>query len=188
VVENPLHAVAVVQVDVQVRHALEPLAQDVDGNRRVVEDAEAAGAVGQRVVQPARDVDGERCAVAHGVGGGDRRASVRQRGFPHAHERRVVPIRREAPAMRVHNRRARAELAHHLDVFGHVNAAQFRLVDGRRRLPVQVRGQPIRLHQGAQQHQPLRFQRVRLAELILLDSRVVKKRRHYRQYTRVRAG
>jgi hypothetical protein len=29
---------------------------------------------------------------------------------------------------------------------------------------------------------------VRLAELVLLDSRVVKKRRHYRQYTRVRAG
>ena len=56
--EHPLDAVAVVDVDVDVRDPLGALVeQPLDADRDVVVDAEAAGPVGHRVVQAAGDVD-----------------------------------------------------------------------------------------------------------------------------------
>ena len=59
VVEDGLHTIAVMHVHV---HVGDPLAagiqQPADGDRQIVVDAEAAGVIGHRVMQPAADVAG----------------------------------------------------------------------------------------------------------------------------------
>ena len=49
-VEDALRAIAVMQVDVEDRHARALLAQALRGDRRIVEEAEAAGDVGEGVM------------------------------------------------------------------------------------------------------------------------------------------
>ena len=92
VVERRLHAVAVVDVDVDVGDALEAVVQQPgDGDRAVVVDAEARGPVGHRVVQPARDVDGALGPPLGDLARRRQRAAADQRaGLVHPEEDRVV--------------------------------------------------------------------------------------------------
>jgi hypothetical protein len=57
--EDTLRSVAVVSVDVDIRHAADAaVEQPLDGNRRIVVDAEAAGPFAGRVVHAATEVHG----------------------------------------------------------------------------------------------------------------------------------
>jgi calcium-translocating P-type ATPase len=92
VVEDRLHPVAVVHVDVDVRDALGAARQQPgDRDRRIVVDAEPAGPIGHRVMQPARDV---RPVLGvprpYRPGGRQRRASDQRGCLVHTCEDRVV--------------------------------------------------------------------------------------------------
>ena len=90
--EDPLDAVAVVDVDVDVRHALDAgVEQGLDADGDVVVDAEAAGAVGHRVVQPAGDAHRvQALAAGHLSAGLDGGADDVRRRLVHPLEDRVV--------------------------------------------------------------------------------------------------
>ncbi len=104
-VERGLHAIAVMRVDVDVCHAQPALAQPHDGQHRVVDVAEAGGALVHRVVEPAREVEGAiDLAPRDQVGREQRAARHEPRAVPHAAEDRVVagpePEERGRPRMR----------------------------------------------------------------------------------------
>ena len=90
--EDRLDAVAVVDVDVDVRHPLRALVEEVlDADRDVVVDAEAGGLVAHRVVQAPGDVRRvEALAAPHLAGGLDGRADHVRGGDLHALEDGVV--------------------------------------------------------------------------------------------------
>ena len=92
VVEGCLHAIAVMDVDVDVRNSLGTLGEEgADGKDRVVEHAEAAGVAAHRVVQSAGDVDRMLDGAAPDLLGRERRPPGDQRrGLEHSGEDRVV--------------------------------------------------------------------------------------------------
>src|SRR5207245_6718562 len=91
-VEDRLHAVAVVHVDVHVRDALGAVRQHPgDGYGGIVVDAEAAGALGHRVVQPAGRVEGVlRPGSEHSLRGHHRGARHAGGRFVHVRKDGVV--------------------------------------------------------------------------------------------------
>ena len=97
--EDPLGAVAVVDVDVDVGDALGAgVEQRLDRDGGVVVDAEARGAVGDRVVQAAAGDEGlVGPPLPHGHRPRHRRAADRGGRLVHARERRGVAARGEAP-------------------------------------------------------------------------------------------
>ncbi len=124
--EHRLDAVAVVDVEVQVGHPLGPQPQQPDDRHRgVVVHAEAAGAVGHRVVQAAGDVDGvQRVAPPHCLGGPHTAADDQRGRLVHALEHRVVGSV-EAPSAEV---RVRRRLADRIEVGRVVDQPQQRVV------------------------------------------------------------
>src|SRR3970282_2585313 len=79
-VEGELDAVAVVGVDVHVAYLPAAAAQLRDGQHRVVDIAEARGALGHGVVQPAREVEGARGLVVEDELRGQQRTAGHQLG------------------------------------------------------------------------------------------------------------
>ena len=78
-VEDALRAVAVMQVDVEDRDARGGPAQMLGGDGRIVEEAEAAGDIGEGVMagRTAERIGG-RLARLHGLGGRDRDQALQQ--------------------------------------------------------------------------------------------------------------
>ena len=86
VIEDPLHAVAVVRVDIDVHHACGVvLLQPPDRDGEVIVDAEAGGLGAARVVQSAGDAERARVLPAHDqLGRAQGRATHVRSGFVHA--------------------------------------------------------------------------------------------------------
>ena len=101
-----LHAVAVVDVEVEVEDAPARVARPRDGERRVVVDAEAAGPVGHGVVEAAAGVERVvRVAAQDRLGRPDRAAGNRRARLVHAREGRIVAGPDTRPARTVGVRR-----------------------------------------------------------------------------------
>src|SRR2546428_113611 len=84
-VERRLHAVAVVRIDVHVRHALAAPHELRDDDRGIVVDAEARRVVGHRMMQAARTVERDsRAGRDDGVHAGERRPDDGGGVFVHA--------------------------------------------------------------------------------------------------------
>jgi hypothetical protein len=94
-VEDPLHSVSVMDIDIDVGDPFERFAEDRTGDRAIVKDAEAAGAVGKRVVEAAADAVSNWSAVGDGTGGGRRGAHIGARGLKHSGKRRVISPKTE---------------------------------------------------------------------------------------------
>ena len=90
--ENGLDAVAMMDVDIDVRHFLEAcVLKRPNPERKVVERAEPAGVIGVRVVQPARDVERDvELPARDEFCGVDGAARVQPRRRPDAVERRRI--------------------------------------------------------------------------------------------------
>ncbi len=91
-VEGELHAVAVMRVDVHVGDAPAAFAQPHDCQHRVIDVAEAGGAVGHGMVQPAGEVKGAiSLALGNQLRRQERPAGHELGGLPEPREDRVVP-------------------------------------------------------------------------------------------------
>ncbi len=100
VVEEPLHAVAVVGVDIDVCDALGAGVEErSDREGAVVVDAEPGGTVGERVMKPRRGgaVDGVGRAAGDEVGGGQRGPADAECGFVHPRPGGGVAAGRKPP-------------------------------------------------------------------------------------------
>ena len=82
-VEDALRAVAVMQVDVDDRHARGEAAKVLGGDRRIVEEAEAAGDIAEGMMaRRAAERIGGAFACQHRVGGRHRRSRRSSRRCP----------------------------------------------------------------------------------------------------------
>ena len=161
-VERELHAVAVMRVDVHVGDLQTALAQRQDGQHRVVDVAEAGGAVRHRVVKPAREVEGAiRLAVRHQARGEQGAAGHELGGLPEAGEDGIV-AGAQAIARGMRHPVARAHRAQDVNVLARVEARDGLHVGelGRQHLGARQRGEPVGFHQGPREAEALHAQRV----------------------------
>ena len=109
-VESLLNSVAVVGVDVHIGDAHTLVQEIVDGQGRVVENAEPGGVTCGRMVQSARYIKGRAHFAAGNDLGGEQRPSGAQGGrFKHVGIDRVVPLAAEAKPSAVNATLARAK-------------------------------------------------------------------------------
>ena len=109
IVEGILDAVAVVNVDIDVRHPLALLEEPGDGDRGIVVDAEARGVVAPGVVETTAEAEGHLTLPPHQqVGAAKRGADGLRVQVMHAGEHRVVTWAEIEPP-RAHIALSRAE-------------------------------------------------------------------------------
>ncbi len=88
--KQSLHSIAVVHVDVHIEDAFETGFQHLGNERHVVENAEPGRLAAHGVVQPSRDVEGQRLVVQHRPGRLYGAAAIGEAGLGHPCKRRVI--------------------------------------------------------------------------------------------------
>ena len=131
IVEDVLDAVAVVGIDVYVEHFHATGQQVLDGDRRVVEHAEAGGMVGCSVVETSRYVEGDvDRAIGHHVSCYQRCSSAEAGGFVHTGVGGVVAAGAEVEQGLALHAETAAETPDGVEVLGSVDR-QYLCVGGR---------------------------------------------------------
>ena len=161
-VEGELDPVAVVGVDVHIGNLPVLATQGLDGEHRIVDIAEARGAVRHGVMQAAREMEGAgRLAVEDELGGQERAARGELGRLPETWEDRVVSGA-EPVAGGVRHPVSTAHGPEDLHVLRRVEPRD-RLHGGglrREHLELRSRREAIGLHEPPRQPQPLHAQRV----------------------------
>ena len=176
-IEDGLHAIPVMAVDVHVEDAADPeLEQVMDADRDVVEDAEPGRAARHRMVEsPAKIVGTRGAPLRDEVAREHRGAGLEQRGVVHPRERRVVSG--GEAEVRLRNAGLCAEALHDVDIRALVHRQHVAFRRRRRLAFLRPAEEAERLDEIARELHALFAQRVVRAKVVLQEIRMVEEKR-----------